>query len=205
MDGQRLHEGLALLGQILADQSQEFELVVIGDGALLLKDLIDRPTEDLDAVALMRGKRMISAKPLPAPLLAAVQLVAETLDLAREDCDGKDWLNGAPSMLLQVGLPTGFQDRLEMLSFGSLTVHLPSRQDLVTLKLLAATNFQRGDRARVDIGDLKSRKPTRSELRTAVRWVVATDGRKDFLDLDMIPAVEQLGVSREEARAMMGS
>jgi len=46
-----LREALTILGQVLQDRGEAYDVVVIGGGALLLLGLIERPTKDLDAVA----------------------------------------------------------------------------------------------------------------------------------------------------------
>jgi hypothetical protein len=198
MDGERLHLGLEMLGELLSEAGLAYDLVVIGGGALLLHRLISRPTEDLDAVAMVRGERMVRAQPLPGPLRDAIRVVGETLDLANASRDGKDWLNGAPTVLLRLGLPEGFLERAEVRPFRALTIRLPARQDLITLKLLAATDLRRGGRTRVDLADLRAITPTRAELRQAVAWCVARDGRPDVFEFDMLPALEALGLERAE-------
>jgi hypothetical protein len=49
-----LEEALETLGEVLADQGNHTELAVIGGGSLLLSRLLERPTKDLDVVALDR-------------------------------------------------------------------------------------------------------------------------------------------------------
>ena len=55
--------------------------VVIGGGGLMLLDLLQRPTKDLDIVARVQGELWIASEPLPASLVAAVQDVAGALEL----------------------------------------------------------------------------------------------------------------------------
>lgn len=50
----RLIQALELLGQLLAERNESFELVVIGGGALLLTGLSSRATVDIDIVARRR-------------------------------------------------------------------------------------------------------------------------------------------------------
>jgi hypothetical protein len=107
-DGDQLTRALDLLGEILQKRGLAFDLVVIGGGALLLQDLIRRPTLDLDAIARVEAGKWLTAKPLPAPLVDAIREVADALGLAREPRDDKDWLNGGPTILRDFGLPDGF-------------------------------------------------------------------------------------------------
>jgi hypothetical protein len=55
MERVQLETALHRLGALLALRNIEFELAVLGGGALLLLGLIERPTRDLDAVALVDG------------------------------------------------------------------------------------------------------------------------------------------------------
>lgn len=52
-----LEDALDLLGQLLSDRGHRFEVVAIGGGGLQLIGVIDRPTKDLDLVALLEGIR----------------------------------------------------------------------------------------------------------------------------------------------------
>lgn len=95
-----------ILGQLLADRGYHYEVVAIGGGSLLLLRLIERTTKDLDLVALLKNGQLISANPLPSPLLQAAKDVGNALEL------GQDWLNIGPSSLLEGGLPKGFLGRM---------------------------------------------------------------------------------------------
>ncbi|HEV8534780.1 MAG TPA: hypothetical protein VGR87_03545 [Candidatus Limnocylindria bacterium] len=46
-------EPLAALGQLLAERGQRYELLAIGGGALQMLGLIDRPTREIDVIALV--------------------------------------------------------------------------------------------------------------------------------------------------------
>jgi hypothetical protein len=188
-----LSSALRLLGEILGRRALSFDLVVIGGGALLLQDLIDRPTFDLDAVGRMVDGKMVAASPLPENLVRAIRDVAEALDLPREPRDEKDWLNGGPTVVAKLGLPPGFRKRVTVRKFGPLTIRVAGRRDLVFLKLWAATDSTRGARREVDIADLKALGPTKMELRDAINWCRKMDGRQDFLRLDVAPVVDALG------------
>jgi hypothetical protein len=97
-----LEQALQSLGDLLADRGQTFEVVAIGGGALAMIGLIDRPTEDIDLVAVMRDATLCTAQPLPAALQIAVADIA-----ALHGLHGK-WMNGEPTGLLRHGLPVGF-------------------------------------------------------------------------------------------------
>lgn len=58
-----LKEALATLGEILQDRHQAADLLVIGGGALLLTNFIQRPTKDLDVVARYSDGALVRAEP----------------------------------------------------------------------------------------------------------------------------------------------
>jgi hypothetical protein len=64
-----LDGALRVLSNLLADRGLHYEVVAIGGGGLLLLGLVDRTTKDLDLVALLHGKELISPNPLPTALL----------------------------------------------------------------------------------------------------------------------------------------
>jgi len=70
---------------------------VIGGAGLLALGVIDRPTRDIDVVALRGPEGLEPADPLPAALVAASDRVAQVLGLA------PDWLNAGPAALLGLG------------------------------------------------------------------------------------------------------
>ncbi len=98
-------------------------MVAVGGSSLMLLGLLERPTRDLDIVALVEFGRHVKASPLPGPLVEAAADVGETLGL------GDMWLNAGPSELLDLGLPAGFGERVEARRYGALTLRLASRAD----------------------------------------------------------------------------
>jgi len=86
-----LRQALNTLGALLEDRGHSFELVAIGGGGLLLLEIIERPTKDLDALALVENGDYKYARPLPAALAEAVADTAGVLGLA------PDWLNSGPA------------------------------------------------------------------------------------------------------------
>lgn len=67
MDTADLREALDTLGEVLASRGQEYDLVLIGGGALHLLGLIQRPTRDLDIVSGIEAGRWIEGEPVPPP------------------------------------------------------------------------------------------------------------------------------------------
>jgi hypothetical protein len=171
-DAATLEEALGMLGQLLADRGHAFEVVAIGGGGLLLIGIIDRPTKDLDLVALRRGDALVPVgKTLPPALGEAVVDVARVLDLA------PNWLNGGPDSLLRFGLPEGFLERLVRRVYGGLTLFLASRFDQIHFKLYAAADDKPGGKHHVDLTRLQ---PTHEELRAAARWAQTHDPSEGF-------------------------
>lgn len=111
----------------------------------------------------------------------------------------QDWLNDGPTFLFTMGLPEGFAERVSTRRYGGLTLHLASRRDLITLKCWSATSSARG-RSDVDVEDLLALAPSAEELREAVRWCRAKDGRDDFLEIEARPLLEKLGVDVGDVR-----
>lgn len=171
MNLSHLFEALEALGSNLADKGYKYEVVAIGGGALLLLGCIIRPTQDLDLVALIDGKKLISARPLPKPLLEAIREVGAALKLA------ENWINSAPADLFEMGLPEGFLDRLEPIDFGGLLLYCASRFDQVCFKLYASVD--QGPESK-HFEDLKLLNPTRQELETAGAWCKTHDVSEEF-------------------------
>lgn len=117
---ERLTAALVLLGDILAERGLRFDVVVVGGGALLLLGLSVRPTQDLDVIAESGGDRLAQLTVLPEALEVARNDVARTLGLP------DSWLNCGPSALLDLGLPVGFAERVEIRKFGPLRSGSPA-------------------------------------------------------------------------------
>lgn len=166
-----LREALQSLGLLLTDRGLAFEIAIVGGGGLLLLGEIARPTEDLDAIAVISGGRFDTADPLPEALGDAVEDVARLLGLP------KRWLNGGPTSQLRFGLPEGFAARTSVEVFGGLTVRLASRFDQICLKLYAAAD---GGRNSKHVRDLIEMTATRDELFSASPWVRRQDLSPEF-------------------------
>jgi hypothetical protein len=168
-----LEKALELLGDLLADRGLYFELVAIGGGGLQLIGVIDRPTKDIDLVALIQGDKLVAVGPnLPAALAEAVADVAGALHLPA------DWVNAGPASLLALGLPAGFQERLERRKYGrGLELSLASRFDQIHFKLYAAADDAPGGKHHID---LKQLQPSPDELRLAARWAKTHDASEEF-------------------------
>jgi hypothetical protein len=144
---QELEEALSALGAVLADRGYSYDLFAVGGGALALMGVIDRATKDLDVVALVSGTRVVSARPLPAPLREAAAAVAGQLGL---------------------GLPPGFLERAAIRDFDSLRLRLAGRRDQIFFKLYADVDGAPGNKHHLDLLALS---PAVEELRAAAEWV----------------------------------
>ena len=171
MDSNTLNGALEILGSFLSDKGLKYEVAAIGGGALLLLGRIIRPTRDLDIVALLDRNELISAHPLPDPLLAAIREVGSALKLP------EDWINSAPADLWKMGLPEGFQDRLDPLYFGGLTLYCASRFDQICFKLYASVD--QGPNSK-HFEDLKRLQPNPVELQKAAIWCQTHDVSTEF-------------------------
>jgi len=103
-----LEEALRTLGAVLQQRDTPYSILVVGGGSLLLLRLIDRPTGDLDVVGLTEKGVYRKIETLPAPLATAAAQVARALEL------DDTWLNTGPASLMDLGLPSGWEDRISV-------------------------------------------------------------------------------------------
>lgn len=183
-----LDHALRALAETLEARHLRYELVAVGGSSLLLLGLLDRPTRDLDVVAVVDGGEYVRANPLPQALIEAVRDVGEVLGI------GSEWLNSAPTALLDFGLPDGFAGRATKRDFGALVLHLASRRDQIFLKLYAAVD--QGPTSK-HVGDLRALVPTTDELRAAAAWTRTHDPSQAFHD-ELRGALRSFGVDDDE-------
>lgn len=175
---------LDALGEQLAALNAHYELVVVGGSALLALGLIDRPTQDVDLVALRDRLGLAPIEPLPRTLVIARDRVARDFQLPEK------WLNAGPAQLLDLGLPDGFLDRAERRQHGpNLAVWYASRYDQIHLKLYAAVDQGPGKHE----ADLRALAPTADELVAAAEWSRSHDPSEGYLD-QLRLALAALGV-----------
>ena len=79
----KLEEALKLLGDLLADRGCHFAVVAIGGAGLQLLGVIDRPTRDIDLVALVADDKLVHVGSSLPPTLA--EAVADALGTRMED------------------------------------------------------------------------------------------------------------------------
>jgi len=180
-----LEEALTTLGAVLDDRGHHASLALIGGGALLLAGYIQRPTMDLDVVAIVRGKDLLTAEPLPKALIEAVHDVATALDLEPA------WLNPGPTSILRLGLPQGFIERCEQRRYDALEVFIAGRLDQVALKLYAAADHWPARRNK-HLDDLRRLRASSEELRSAAAWCRTHDPSAGFLTMQLEPLLALL-------------
>lgn len=186
----QLEAALAALGELLTARGLHYEVVLIGGGNLILRELVSRPTtRDLDLLGEWAPDGVKPMRPMPAPLRDAVADVGRTYGLAG------DWINLGPESLLDLGLPDGFVERLERRDFGGLVTWLAGRFDMVCFKLYAAVD--QGPRSR-HLQDLRELDPDRDELITAARWTVTHDPSPGFRSL-LVRTLAELGMEDADA------
>jgi hypothetical protein len=189
----QLETALAALGELLGARGLHYEVVLVGGGNLILRELINRPTtKDLDILGERTADGVTPIRPLPGPLRDAVIDVGRTYGL------GDDWLNTGPDSLLDLGLPDGFTGRLERRDFGGLVAWLAGRFDMVCFKLYAAVD--QGSRSR-HFQDLRDLEPGHEDLLTAARWAISHDTSPGFRSL-LVETLRALGL--EDADAALG-
>ena len=170
----RASELLTALSEQLAARGQHYELVVVGGSGLLAQGFTDRPTKDVDVVALWDAGSLRKAEPLPQDLIDASNRVARDFGLP------ENWLNPGPADLMDFGLPKGFLDRVQTQKFGDgLTVHFASRLDQIHFKLYALVDQGAGKHEQ----DLRALTPTAQELIQAGRWTRTHDPSEGFREM----------------------
>jgi hypothetical protein len=174
---EQFERALGLLGSRLEiEGAPSTILFVCGGSALLIMGFIQRPTKDVDVVAIGHaapegGLIIKSGKPFPDYLAKAARQVARDLGL------DENWLNSGPADLMKFGLPEGYNERTIKHLFGQvLSIHFLGRFDLIHLKLYAAVDHGPGKH----IEDLLALKPANAEILSAARWAMQHDPSEPF-------------------------
>ena len=168
-----------MVEQLLAELSEwldfqecdPVEWVICGGVALILQDLRPRTTRDVDVLGEWNpaGLEIALIDDFPEPVKHCIRRVVQ--NHPHLEGFGTRWINLGASHLARCGLPEGYETRIVTRHFGDkLTLHLLHRDDLVPLKLYAASDDHSG-RQEVHLEDLKALEPTFEELDRAVAWV----------------------------------
>ncbi len=190
-DAEGADELLWALGEQVHVRGEHYRIAVVGGSALLALGLIARATRDVDVVALVAGRELVPAQPLPGALLDAARVVARDFGL------DENWLNPGPSSLLQLGLPPGFYDRAQWRDYGpGLEVAFASRLDQIHLKLYATVDQGAGKH----LSDLEALKPSSQELLDAGAWSETHDPSEGYRTV-LSQVLAHLGVDRGAADA----
>lgn len=127
----------------LRNKNEHRELIVCGGGALLILDIIDRQTRDIDVIA-------------PELDLVVKEIAAE---VGQEFGLEPGWLNNGPASLSR-DLEVGWEDRIQLIYRGhNLVMHALSSRDLLASKLFAYC-----DRDENDLSDILKMSPSVSEI-----------------------------------------
>jgi hypothetical protein len=134
-----------------------FKGTIIGGAALLILEISERQTKDVDCLSPQ----------IPPEIKEASREFANEHSSLKLD---PDWLNNGPQTLLD-NLPKDWRTRLSPLFLGSsLNLTTLGRPDLLKTKLFAFC-----DRTDPDFSDLLRLKPTEEELNDSIDWVKKCD------------------------------
>lgn len=146
----------------LGEKGLVFEGTIIGGAALLVLQITDRQTKDVDCIY----------PPIPPEIKKASEDFADENDGLKID---SDWLNNGPQSILD-NLPLDWGTRLRPLFNGkNLKLTTLGRPDLLKTKLFAFC-----DRTDPDFGDLIQLKPTEAELNDSIDWVKKCDANPSW-------------------------
>lgn len=171
LDVIKLNEALNLLNeQLMLRNAPQTNLVVCGGSALLAVGLMKRTTRDVDILAMIHNGLLVDAEPLPQYLIESACNVGYALGLPA------DWLNNGPASQFRMGLPDGFQERLQVIKVGEkLVMYYIDRIDQIFFKTYASA-----DRGGYHISDLKALHPNDNELINAAKWCMTQDVSDTF-------------------------
>lgn len=177
-----IRHALGALGKTLADRGLRYHIAVIGGSALLLRGLIDRPTQDVDALAFAEGDDPLTSRfELPPPLAQAAADVATALGIP------SDWLNAGCVAHLDGKTPTDFAAEADVHVFGeALAVSVLGRRDLIRFKLYAAADEGFGS---WHLHDLMTMRVTAQEVEQAREWVIDVANQHPNLVADVVTAL----------------
>jgi hypothetical protein len=104
-------------------------------------------------------------------------------------------VGGSTLMPAALGLPEGFEGRVETRRWGGLVLHVAGRFDQICFKLYAATD--QGTRSK-HFDDLRQLSPSREELLRAAGWARTHDPSEGFRGVH-VQTLRALGVEGADA------
>lgn len=182
-----MEEALQLLGEMLEYEGvAPVHFVVVGGSALLVAGIVSRTTYDVDILARRAevDGSVISARPLPEPVLLMSKRVARELRLR------PNWLNTGPTWVAAPleSYPSEFWSETEVREYGErLTVSYIGRAGLIYLKFHAAVDSSR-KRHEVDVDDLRLLQPSREETVRVLGWM----GEEELIHVGNAEALKEL-------------
>jgi len=147
---------LIAFDQYLASEGLSFEAVIIGGAALILMEVVDRQTKDVDCLDPVIDARIKQA---------SIEFAKKNPKLRLQE----NWLNNGPASLKRE-LPSDWSTRLQEIYRGkALTLTTLGRIDLLRSKLYAYCDRQ------TDLDDCVALEPTLEELLECYPWVKERD------------------------------
>ena len=176
-------ENLKLLSEWLHVKypSETFEVTVVGGAAMALSGFKEQ-TKDID---------LIRPEKLPVALKNGIQHFSKAKKLSPE------WINNYTANILRKAklssLPDYFNETSRTIDIAdNLKINVIGRQALLALKLWAATpSFVK------HTNDIKSLKPSKEEIKEAVRFVLSVDNTKPRRD-DLEIVLRKIGFDLHE-------
>jgi hypothetical protein len=156
-------------------------VVAVGGTALILQNIVERTTRDIDIIAIARDlgeskpTEIESPYPFPETLVLAISKVARDFGLP------DDWMNSTVGLQWKTGLPPGFTERIHWQKFDTLWFGVADCYDLIFLKLYAAADSE--GPSSVHFQDLLALRPTEIELKEAAEWVRSQDTSPQFAEI----------------------
>ena len=157
-------ETIAAFDEYLGTKGLTFTGTVIGGAALIVMEILDRVTQDIDCLD----------PKIPDDIKKA------SVDFAQERADDlalkENWLNNGPASL-KLDLPKGWRKKTVRIYEGKhLTLYTLGRLDLLRSKLFAYCDRQQ------DLEDCEALVPTAEELETCLPWLVERDANPMWPD-----------------------
>lgn len=173
MDREKAEELMRDFAEALDEgDSEPVEMLVCGAMSLVLQGMLNRPTRDIDAVAVISTEKG-RLKPL-APIVDRRFTEARARVALAHGMPDK-WLNFQSRTLLDNGLPDGIVERGVVFEYGpKLRIRLCSRLDMVALKMWGSMSVERER----DIEDLIVMKTADAEVMFAVNYCLGKDADK---------------------------